>query len=121
MITVVEYRGERPPTLNGPKGVKRMHFHTYTRVRKRWEMLLKMKYPFLEIPTPSRLTFTVFSSVLLDWENACVIMKVPMDALQNNGNLAEDNPKHIVSCDLRQEKCARKDVGFRMEFEEVKP
>ena len=118
-MIVVEIRGDRPPSLNGSKGIKRMHHHTYTKLRKRWELMLRSKYPALKIKTPARLTFTVYTSILMDWENACVIMKVPMDALQNIGALEEDNPKHIVAFRLRQEKVPRKEIGFRMEFEEV--
>lgn len=115
MSTVIEYRGERPPGLNK---LKRMHHRTYTKQRERWQMLLRSKYgAHVDIPQPCTLTLTVYTSLLADWDNMAAVAKIPLDVMQRMGWLEDDGPKVIKAFDVRQEKCPRVDVGFRLEFE----
>lgn len=117
MSATIEYRGERPPGLNR---LKRMHYRTYAKVRDRWQMLLRSKYGAdVEIPQPCRATLTVYASRWLDWDNASGVAKIPLDVIQALGWIEDDSPKVIVAFDVRQEKCPRADVGFRLEFEEA--
>jgi hypothetical protein len=114
---VIEYRGERPPGLNE---LKRMHHHTYAKLRERWQMLLRSKYGAkLAIPQPNRATLTVFASLDMDWDNCAAVAKIPLDVMQRMGWLEDDGPKVIRSLKVEQEKCPRKDVGFRLEFVEA--
>ena len=133
MSAIIEYRGERPPNLNE---IKNMHFREYKRVRDRWKMLLRSKYgAHVEIPHPCRVKLTVYTSLPMDQENAAVVMKIPMDVIQDviqpaaNGKkvkrpavlglgwLRGDGPDVVTGLEVEQEKCPRKDVGFRLEFE----
>jgi hypothetical protein len=114
---VIEYRGERPPGLNE---LKRMHHHAYAKLRERWQMLLRSKYGAkLDIPQPNHATLTVFASQDMDWDNCAAVAKIPLDVMQRMGWLEDDGPKVIRSLKVEQEKCPRKDVGFRLEFVEA--
>jgi hypothetical protein len=114
---VIEYRGECPPGLNK---LKRMHHHTYAKLRERWQMLLRSKYgASVAIPHPCHAALTVFSSLAYDWDNCAAVAKIPLDVMQRMGWLEDDGPKVIRSLKVEQEKCPRKDVGFRLEFVEA--
>ena len=107
----------RPPGLNEIKG---MHFTAYKKVRDKWQMRIASGIPrSLIIPTPCRLTMTVFTALPMDWDNACACAKIPLDALQRLGVLAEDNPEHITNFLPLQERCPRKHAGIQLEFSTI--
>jgi len=98
--------------------LKRGRAHNYTKKRDAWQMRLRSKYKTDPgIPHPCKLTLIVYTSRMQDWDNAGAVAKMPLDALQRLGWLEDDGPKVISSFDVRQEKCPRADVGFRLEFE----
>ena len=55
----------------------------------------------------------------MDWDNCAAVAKIPLDVMQRMGWLEDDGPKVIRSLKVEQEKCPRKDVGFRLEFVEA--
>jgi hypothetical protein len=113
MSTVISYRKALPPGLNK---LMRMNRFAYQRLLKNWEVLLRTVTRNVVIETPCVLTFTVHASLDMDWENAAVCQKIPMDCLVRLGLIPDDSPKYIMAMNIRQEKCPRKDVGFTMLF-----
>ena len=54
-------------------------------------------------------TVTRHASRQLDWDNMGGGLKFLLDAMVKNKIIVDDNPDCVVSLDLKQEKCKRKD------------
>jgi len=98
------------PSLNGDKGLMRMHFQAYKKVRDKWQVLI-MEETRKRITEPVRVQIIrYYASQPLDLDNLYAACKVPLDALRKTKVIIEDNPDIIVDLNCKQVK-----VGTRAE------
>lgn len=62
-------------------------------------------------------TFTRYSSVLMDWDNMCSSFKIPGDALKGAGIITDDSPLVIINFLPKQEKCRKKSGRIKILIE----
>lgn len=101
------------PSLNGPKGLIRMHWATYRRVRERWTLEIRSQLgPRRPRLAQSRVEVVRrYATHALDPDNLAASLKVPLDALRHAGVIADDDPDSVL-ISFRQEKVAtRKEEG----------
>ena len=98
------------PSLNGGKGLMRMHHAAYRRVREAWvyEVLAALS-DTRRAPVPCAVTITRRYAVHpLDLDNLYAAAKVPLDALRHAGVIPDDDPACVASLACVQEKVAKK-------------
>lgn len=103
------------PSLNGSKGLIRMHHHAYKRERERWVMeILAATLPRdRRDHSPCHVTITRFYCPHpLDYDNLYASAKLPLDALRHAGLLADDDPDCVLGLVMHQVRVkSRKDVS----------
>jgi Holliday junction resolvase RusA-like endonuclease len=102
------------PSLNGSKGLMRMHHRTYSKVRDAWTWDAKAAVSTCDAPLPvppCRVEIVRhYASHPLDLDNLYAACKVPLDALRKAGVLRDDDPDCVTDLRCRQRKvAARKD------------
>ena len=100
------------PGLNGGKGLIRMHFHAYGKVKEAWiwaikeQTRVKASVP-CEIHVERR-----YATHAMDLDNLYSTLKVPLDALRAAGVLIDDDPNCVENVSIKQVKVkTRKEEG----------
>ncbi|KKN11549.1 hypothetical protein LCGC14_1025400 [marine sediment metagenome] len=108
-----------PPTLNGKKGLLRIHWSKRERIKKKFMWLIKMqKTP--KISSKVNLVLFNYAVHLMDWDNLAGRLKIVGDAMVGLGLLEDDSPEFIVDFDMKQEKVHKmKDVRIEFIFTKV--
>jgi Holliday junction resolvase RusA-like endonuclease len=100
------------PSLNGSKGLMRMHWATYKKVREKWTLLLRaqanLHRSVNKIEQCEVVIFRHFASQPLDLDNLYAASKIPLDALRHSGVLAEDDPSVVRSLECIQFKVSKR-------------
>lgn len=101
------------PSLNGSKGLMRMHFHAYRKVRDQWGSLFRLKanhFPRGTFPVKECEVKIVryYCPHPLDLDNLYASCKIPLDAMRHAGILVEDDPGVVTALDCRQFKVPKK-------------
>jgi len=113
-VKVVFRPPDLPPTLNGKKGLLRLHWTKREKIKQKFMWLIKMK----KIPKlPGKVTLVMYNYAthLMDWDNLAGRLKIVGDAMVGLGLLEDDSPELIIDFDMKQEKVHKlKDV--RIEF-----
>lgn len=107
-------RPDLPPTLNGPKGLLRMHWSKRNILKTKFQWLIKeQKFPKIEGE------FTVkiinYAIQLMDWDNLAGRFKIVGDALVASRLIQDDSPEFVIDFTMEQHRVHKlKDV--RLEF-----
>jgi len=113
---------ELPPGLNGPRGLKRMHWAAYCQVRDRWAHLIREQSPpDISFQGPVIITYTSCSTRLMDWDNCCASFKVIGDALVSAGIIPDDNPQIIQFFIPHQAKVKKGEEKVIIEIQQIPP
>lgn len=107
------------PSLNGSKGLMRMHWAAYRKVRDLWTTsIITVRYqPFADAPMMPQYPVEeceveitrYYATQPLDLDNLYAAAKVPLDAMRKAGVLVEDDPSVVTSLNCRQFKVPKKD------------
>ena len=84
------------PGLNGPKGLIRMHFATYAKVKDVWTWHLKKE----RHKAPDVCAITIeryYCSQPMDIDNLYSTCKIPLDAMKAAKIIVDDNPACVAS------------------------
>lgn len=114
---MIEIPLELSPLVNGPKGLKRMHFQAYRRLLRAVSDCIKSQLP-LNIPLPferAKVEVIRYTAQEPDKDNLVSSVKPVLDALQPATEkrtygtfvIVNDNSAHI-DLDVRWEKCSPK-------------
>jgi len=98
------------PSLNGSKGLIRMHWAEYKRVRNMWTLEVRAAAGIGRRPL-DRFTCHItrfYCPTALDLDNLYAAAKVPLDALRHSSIISEDNPEALISLTCNQERVATK-------------
>ena len=100
---------ELPPGLNGDKGLIRMHFHAYRKVKDKWQWMLREAVGTQKAPHPCKITMErYYATQPLDPDNAFASCKIPFDAMRAIGFLVDDNTACVASLSVPQFKVKTK-------------
>lgn len=94
------------PGLNGPKGLIRMHFAAYGKVKDTWTWHLK-SHP--KSPAPEKCSIVIeryYCSQPMDIDNLYSTCKIPLDAMKAAKMIVDDNPHCVTSLRVLQFKVA---------------
>lgn len=93
--------------LNGKTGLIRGHFMAAKKEKEYIAAILREQKPqgFYPITRRIKVTYTRYTSHLMDWDNACASFKHIGDALQMAGILSDDSPAVIAVFLPVQVKC----------------
>jgi len=114
----------KPPGLNGPKGLMRMHYRERVRLTEVFDLAVLAALPSRNlIPGPVRVTYTVhYARQPRDPDNLAASLKFPLDAVVKAGVLEDDGPHVVAELVTRQIKVPRvKDEGCTLEIEQLSP
>lgn len=103
-----------PPTLNGKKGLLRMHWSDRKTIKTKFMWLIKeQKFPKLQ----GQITVCIqnYAILLMDWDNLAGRFKIIGDALVGLKLIDEDNPDVIIDFTMKQERVKKK-KDVRIEF-----
>jgi Holliday junction resolvase RusA-like endonuclease len=98
------------PSLNGSKGLMRMHFHAYRKVKENWILMIRAAAgndfgePFEEAEIE---IVRHYARQPLDIDNLYAACKVPLDAMRHAGILIEDDPSVVTNIFCHQVKVAK--------------
>ena len=95
------------PGLNGSEGLIREHFMN-AKKRKDKYLILFLQQNQPKIKGKVKITYTRFTTRLMDWDNHCASFKHLGDALVKLGTIEDDNPKIVVIFDPKQVKVKTK-------------
>ncbi len=101
---------ELAPSLNGSKGLMRMHFHAYRKVKEKWILMIRAAAgndfgePFEEAEIE---IVRHYARQPLDIDNLYAACKVPLDAMRHAGILIEDDPSVVTNIFCHQVKVAK--------------
>ncbi len=103
-----------PPTLNGKKGLLRIHWSKRARIKRdfMW-LIIQQKQP--KLSGQVNLVMFNYAIRLMDWDNFAGRLKIVGDAMVGLGLLKDDSPEFIVDFDMKQQK-VHKDKDVRIEF-----
>jgi len=108
-----------PPGLNGSKGLMRMHWAVYTKLKAKWAWLIKAERP-KKHTGPVVVTYTRVSTHKTDLDNVAASFKVVGDALVQAGILPDDSPDVITQLNVSWEKAAtKKEQGVRIVIADI--
>lgn len=103
-----------PPTLNGKKGLLRLHWSKRSKIKEKFMWLIKLQKPE-RMPGKVTLVMRNYAIHLMDWDNLAGRLKIVGDTLVSLNLIDEDNPEIIVHFEMEQERVKKlKDV--RIEF-----
>ena len=95
---------ELAPSLNGSRGLMRMHWASYKKIRDRWTYLVKAEangHRFKQAEVRIR---RYYSRQPLDLDNLYAASKIPLDALRHARVLPDDDPQCVTALRVTQEK-----------------
>lgn len=96
------------PGLNGDKGLIRMHFAAYKKVKDSWTWALKAATRE-KAPIPCSIVIERYYAVhAMDVDNCYATAKLPIDSLRAAGILTDDDPSCVSSLQVRQMKVGSK-------------
>lgn len=95
---------ELAPSLNGDRGLMRLHWTDYITLRERWIWLVREKGVPQRIYPASVQIVRFYARNPLDLDNLYAAAKVPLDALCETGWLRDDDPDSLVSLNCTQHK-----------------
>ena len=95
---------EIAPGLNSRNGLMRMHYHAYTALRNKWQVLVRSQVgvPAL-VADRVHVTITRRTRRKMDVDNLYASAKIPLDAIRKVGLIRDDDPDTVVSLTMRQE------------------
>ena len=107
---------ELPPGLNGSDGLKNMHYHKYSKEKKKWVWLIRSQNP-QKHKGQVRVRFTRVSTRMMDFDNIGASFKFVGDALEKNKVIVNDSPEYLIELSLHWEKAeSRKDQHIKIEI-----
>ena len=112
---------ELPPGLNGDKGLIRMHFHAYRKVKEKWQWMLREAVGTEKAPSPCTIWVKrMYASQPMDIDNAYSSIKIPLDAMRAVGMIPDDDPSCVMGITVLQEKVkTKKEQGTWFVIEEA--
>jgi Holliday junction resolvase RusA-like endonuclease len=111
---------ELPFATPSNNAVMRMHHRTRTVHHKNYTFKVWLAVGGAHIGFDKcKVTVTRHASRQLDWDNMGGGLKFLLDAMVKNKIIVDDNPKCIVSLDLKQEKCTRKEEKTVIEIKRL--
>ena len=110
---------ELPFATPSNNAVMRMHYRKRTQQHHDYTLEVKSLVSYQEVFKRCKITVTRHASRQLDWDNMGGGLKFLLDAMVKNGIIQDDNPKCVVSLDLKQEKCRRKEEKTVVEIEDL--
>ena len=100
------------PSLNGSKGLMRMHWANYRKIKDKWTLLIRtqanLERGFKQIEECEVVIFRHYATHPLDLDNLFAASKIPLDALRHSGVLSEDDPSVVKSLECKKYKVAKK-------------
>lgn len=103
-----------PPTLNGDKGLLRIHWSKRGKIKEKFQWLIKdQKFP--KIKGQVTVKIINYALQLMDWDNLAGRFKIIGDALVANKMLEDDSPEFIIDFTMAQVRVHKK-VEVRIEF-----
>lgn len=97
-------------------------------MNKHWTVIAKEKKAMIErvkklnarcVNGQVMLTYVRYSAKLMDWDNLCSTMKLPLDAIVQNAIIKDDSPTVITKFIPEQRQCRRKDARMEFYFEPI--
>jgi len=111
---------ELPPGLNGSNGLKNMHYHQYSKEKKKWVWLVREQNPKKHNGKVC-VRFTRVSTRKMDMDNIGASFKFIGDALEKCGAIIDDSPNFLTELIIGWEKAnSQKEQHVRIEIEDVK-
>lgn len=98
---------ELAPMLNGKKGLKRMHWAAYTKVRDKWTWLIRAEKP-QKHKGRVIISFTRFSTARPDWDNLYASFKIIGDSLETLGVIKDDSMDVVEKLDANWKKVSKR-------------
>lgn len=106
--------------LNGSDGLIREHYREAARTKKRLTWLLhSQNKDRLKFSKPCKITYTRYTSRMMDWDNACASFKHLGDALQLAGIITDDSPKVLKEFVPLQISCKKIEERMEILIEEI--
>ena len=111
---------ELPFATPSNNALMRMHHRVGAKHHESYRLEIRSKVgPMHECFDRCKVTVTRHASRQLDWDNMGGGLKFLLDAMVKNKIIVDDNPKCIVSLDLKQEKCTRKEEKTVIEIKRL--
>lgn len=108
MTNIIEFEyADRPPGLNGSKGLMRMHWATRKKVKENLMWLIASR-KYKKHKGKVTVEIVNYAIRLMDWDNLASTFKVLGDSLVKLGILEEDKPQIVVEFSMGQEKVKTK-------------
>lgn len=96
------------PGLNGDKGLIRMHFAAYKKVKDSWTWAIKAATKD-KAPSLCRIDVERYYAVHpMDLDNLYATLKIPLDALRAAGVIINDDPNCVLDVSIKQYKVKTK-------------
>lgn len=107
------------PSLNGSKGLMRMHWAAYGKVRDRWALMVKIslsecawgvRRAGLRLPV-RKCEVSIerhYSNLPLDLDNLYAASKIPLDSLRKAGVVVDDDPSVVTALNCTQHKVSKR-------------
>lgn len=96
-----------PPTLNGNKGLLRMHWSDRNVIKHNFQWAIKEQDQTI-FQGQVEVVLVNYAILLMDWDNLAGRFKIIGDALEENGQIECDSPKTIVSFNMEQHKVSKR-------------
>lgn len=98
------------PSFNGSKGLIRMHYHAYRKLRDSWTMeLMSQRRAPLRLHGVHVRINRFYAKQPLDLDNLYASCKIPLDALRHSLVLRDDDPEAVLTLSVKQEKVSTMD------------
>jgi len=112
--TIIFRPPDLPPTLNGKKGLLRMHWSDRKKLKEKYMWLIReQKIP--KFKPRVVVEVTNYAIRLMDWDNLAGRFKIIGDALVGLKLLKDDNPDVVVNFTMVQYRVHKK-AEVRIEF-----
>lgn len=96
---------ELPPSLNGKKGLMRMHWTKLGKLKRRWKVLVLEAAQGRRMPGTCRIRMVRYhASHMLEWDNAYSSLKIVLDALRYASIIDDDSDAVIGKPEVDQVK-----------------
>jgi len=95
------------PGLNGDKGLMRLHFRSWKKVKKTYQLIIRSQTK-KKLKGRVRVVWERRTTTLMDWDNHCASFKFVGDALVLAGVISDDKPAVISEFIPKQTKVSKR-------------